>query len=78
MRLRHGARHHAFGSGAHRGRIIADLADDPTGARRVRVTATSVNNAAHYIDPATKVFPGYSTTIIKRRNRVYKKNASST
>ena len=40
--------------------------------------ATAVNNAAHYVDPDMKVFPGYSTTIMKRRNRVYKKNASST
>jgi thioredoxin reductase (NADPH) len=31
--------------------------------------ATAVNNAAHYIDPGMKVFPGYSTTIMKRRER---------
>ncbi len=31
--------------------------------------ATAVNNAAHYIDPAMKVFPGYSTTVMKLRDR---------
>ncbi|MBI2903117.1 MAG: NAD(P)/FAD-dependent oxidoreductase [Candidatus Methylomirabilis oxyfera] len=30
---------------------------------------TAVNNAAHYLDPGMKVFPGYSTTIMKRRER---------
>ncbi len=40
--------------------------------------ATAINNAAHYIDPGRKVFPGYSTTIMKHRDRAYKKNSSST
>ena len=40
--------------------------------------ATAVNNAAHYIDPAKKVFPGYSTTIMKHRDRACKKNSTST
>ena len=40
--------------------------------------ATALNNAAHYINPAMKVFPGYSTTIMKQRDRVYKKNSSFT
>jgi thioredoxin reductase len=31
--------------------------------------ATAVNNSAHYIDPGMKVFPGYSTTIMKQRER---------
>jgi thioredoxin reductase (NADPH) len=31
--------------------------------------ATAVNNAAHYLDPAMKVFPGYSTTVMKLRDR---------
>ena len=35
--------------------------------------ATAVNNAAHYIDPGRKVFPGYSTTIMKQRDRREKK-----
>lgn len=56
----------------HRGRIIADLADDPTDARQLRVTVTSVNNAARYINPGLKDFPGYSTTIMKYRERTQK------
>jgi thioredoxin reductase (NADPH) len=39
--------------------------------------ATAVNNAAHYVDPAMKVFPGYSTTIMKRRERAQEKTSSS-
>lgn len=35
--------------------------------------ATAVNNAAHYINPGMKVFPGYSTTIMKQRERKQKK-----
>ncbi len=35
--------------------------------------ATAVNNAAHYIDPGMKVFPGYSTTIMKQRERKKRK-----
>jgi len=31
--------------------------------------ATAVNNSARYINPTMKVFPGYSTTIMKRRER---------
>lgn len=31
--------------------------------------ATVVNNSAHYINPGVKVFPGYSTTIMKQRER---------
>jgi len=31
--------------------------------------ATAVNNSAHYINPGMKVFPGYSTTIMKQRER---------
>ncbi len=31
--------------------------------------ATAVNNAAHYIDPHMRVFPGYSTTVMKLRER---------
>jgi thioredoxin reductase (NADPH) len=31
--------------------------------------ATALNNAAHYINPAMKVFPGYSTTIMKQLER---------
>ncbi len=34
---------------------------------------TAVNNAAHYISPHMKVFPGYSTTIMKQRERKQKK-----
>jgi len=30
---------------------------------------TAVNNSAHYIAPGMKVFPGYSTTIMKQRER---------
>jgi thioredoxin reductase (NADPH) len=36
--------------------------------------ATAVNNAAHYLDPAMKVFPGYSTTVMKRRERKAQKD----
>jgi thioredoxin reductase (NADPH) len=39
--------------------------------------ATAVNNAAHYLDPTIKVFPGYSTTIMKRRQRAQEKTPSS-
>jgi len=31
--------------------------------------ATAVNNSAHYINPGMKVFPGYSTTVMKQRER---------
>jgi len=31
--------------------------------------ATAVNNSAHYINPGMTVFPGYSTTIMKQRER---------
>ncbi len=37
--------------------------------------ATAVNNAAHYIDPQMRVFPGYSTTIMKQRQRKEKKDS---
>ena len=40
--------------------------------------ATAVNNAAHYIDPHMKVFPGYSTTIMARRERKQKKEETIT
>ena len=39
--------------------------------------ATAVNNAVNYFHPTRKVFPGYSTTIMKHRDRAYKKNSSS-
>lgn len=35
--------------------------------------ATAINNAAHYLDPAVKLFPGYSTTIMKQRERRMRK-----
>jgi thioredoxin reductase len=31
--------------------------------------ATAVNNAARYVNPGLKVFPGYSSTVMKRRER---------
>ena len=40
--------------------------------------ATAVNNSAHYINPATKVFPGYSTTVMKRRERAGKREHTTT
>ncbi len=39
--------------------------------------ATAVNNAAHYLDPAMKAFPGYSTTIMKRREHRARQNKPS-
>ncbi len=39
---------------------------------------TAVNNAAHYISPRMKVFPGYSTTIMKQRERKQKKGEAIT
>jgi len=39
--------------------------------------ATAVNNAAHYLDPAAKVFPGYSTTVMKLRDRQTQKTRPS-
>ena len=39
--------------------------------------ATAVNNSAHYIDPGMKVFPGYSTTIMKQRERKKTKHDTS-
>ncbi len=39
--------------------------------------ATAVNNAAHYTDPGMKVFPGYSTTIMKRRERKEQKKGAT-
>jgi thioredoxin reductase len=39
--------------------------------------ATAVNNSARYINPTMKVFPGYSTTIMKRRERRMEKTDTS-
>ena len=39
--------------------------------------ATAVNNSAHYINPGMKVFPGYSTTIMKQRERKKTKHDTS-
>jgi thioredoxin reductase (NADPH) len=57
-----------------------DVADYP-GKLKLIVTglgeaATAVNNAAHYIDPTMKLFPGYSTTIMKRRERAQERTSS--
>jgi thioredoxin reductase (NADPH) len=58
-----------------------DVADFP-GKVKLIVTgfgeaATAVNNAAHYLDPSKKVFPGYSTTVMKRRDRQNTKHDTS-
>jgi thioredoxin reductase (NADPH) len=39
--------------------------------------ATAVNNSARYINPTMKVFPGYSTTIMKQRERRMEKTDTS-
>jgi len=39
--------------------------------------ATAVNNAGNYINPHMKVFPGYSATIMKRRERKKTKHDTS-